>query len=273
MKIQFKQLVVGALAWVSLLAHAQTLTLGVVPQQSATVLAANWTPILQYLKDKTGVELRFATAADIPTFEQRVLDGDYDIAYMNPYHFTFFNEHRGFRAMVRRGDASIQGIIVVRKDSGIENLEQLNGKRLAFPSPAAFAASVIPRAEIASKGIKIEPVYVSSHDSVYLNVAKGFFPAGGGIARTFNATSEQARDELKVLWKTQPYTPHAVAAHPRVDTATRETLTQAFVEMSNTEEGQVLLDNLKIKRWQASNDSDWDDVRSLGITLLDPLVK
>ena len=273
MKINVKPVLVALLAWFSMMAQAQTLTLGVVPQQSATVLAAIWSPILQYLKERTGVELRFATASDIPTFEKRVLEGEYDIAYMNPYHFTFFNEHRGFKAMVRRGDASIQGIIVVRKDSGIESLEQLDGKRLAFPSPAAFAASVIPRAEIASKGIKIDPVYVSSHDSVYLNVDKGFFPAGGGIARTFNATAEETRENLKVLWTTQPYTPHAVAAHPRVDEATREKLTQALVEMSSTDEGKALLDGLKIKYWEASIDSDWDDVRALGITLLDPLVK
>lgn len=253
--------------------HAQALTLGVVPQQSATVLAKNWSPILSYLTEKTGIELQFATASDIPTFERRVLNGEYDIAYMNPYHFTFFNQHRGFTAMVRRGDASIQGIVVVRKDSEINSLEHLEGKRVAFPSPAAFAASVLPRAEIASKGINIDPIYVKSHDSVYLNVSKGFFPAGGGIGRTLNATSADVRDDLRVLWKTQPYTPHAIAAHPRVDEETRNKLTEALVEMSNSEEGRALLDALKIARWQASSDSDWDDVRGLNIDLLDSLVK
>jgi len=253
--------------------QAQALTVGVVPQQSATVLAKNWSPILAYLSEKTGIELQFSTASDIPTFERRVLDGEYDIAYMNPYHFTFFNEHRGFTAMVRRGDASLQGILVVRKDSEIESIEQLDGQRVAFPSPAAFAASVLPRAEIASKGVTIEPIYVKSHDSVYLNVSKGFFPAGGGIGRTLNATKQAVRDDLRILWKTQPYTPHAIAAHPRVSDEEREKLTQALVEMSNSDEGKALLDALKISRWQASIDSDWDDVRGLNIDLLDALVK
>ena len=262
-------------AWAVLSGHAQAkaLTIGIVPQQSATVLAANWSPILQYLKVRTGVELQFATASDIPTFERRLLAGDYDIAYMNPYHFTFFNQHLDFRAMVRRGDASIQGIIVVRKDSEIQTLEELDGKKLAFPSPAAFAASVVPRAEIAKLGIDIEPVYVSSHDSVYLNVSKGFFAAGGGIGRTLNATNPQVSEQLRVLWKTQPYTPHAIAAHPRVDSVTVTKLTEALVEMADDAEGKALLEPLKIARWQASDNSDWDDVRSLGITLLDSLIE
>lgn len=270
-----RKLLFTLLAWISLqdYAQAQVLTVGVVPQQSATVLAGNWSPILQYLNERTGVELQFATASDIPTFERRLLAGDYDIAYMNPYHFTFFKKHRDFTAMVRRGDASIQGIIVVRKDSEIQTLEQLDGQKLAFPSPAAFAASVVPRAEIAKQGMNIEPVYVSSHDSVYLNVSRGFFVAGGGIGRTFNAINPNVNEQLRVLWKTQPYTPHAIAAHPRVDSAVVTKLTEALVDMVNNAEGKALLDPLKIKRWQASDDADWDDVRSLGITLLDSLIE
>ncbi len=270
-----KKLLSMLFVWAALFgqAQAQTFTIGIVPQQSATVLAANWSPILQYLKKRTGVELQFATASDIPTFEKRLLAGDYDIAYMNPYHFTFFNQHRDFNAMVRRGDASIQGVIVVRKDSEIQTLEQLDGQKLVFPSPAAFAASVVPRAEIANQGINIEPIYVSSHDSVYLNVSKGFFSAGGGIGRTLNATNPDVNEQLRVLWKTQPYTPHAIAAHPRVDSAIVTKLTEALVDMANSAEGKALLEPLKIKRWQASENSDWDDVRSLGITLLDSLIE
>ncbi len=80
-------------------------------------------------------------------------------------------------------------------------------------------------------------------------------------------------EQLRVLWKTQPYTPHAIAAHPRVDSATVAKLTEALVDMANTAEGKALLEPLKIKRWQASENADWDDVRSLGITLLDSLIE
>ena len=59
--------------------HADHLTFGIVPQQSATKLASLWTPILSYLSTKSGVELSFATAPDIPTFEKRVLDGEYEL--------------------------------------------------------------------------------------------------------------------------------------------------------------------------------------------------
>lgn len=49
--------------------EARGYTFGVVPQQSATRLARDWVPFLTAVSKRSGVDLRFATATDIPTFE------------------------------------------------------------------------------------------------------------------------------------------------------------------------------------------------------------
>lgn len=67
----------------------------------------------------------------------------------------------------------------------------------------------------------VKPKYVSSHDSVYLNVAKGLFPAGGGVKRTFNNIPKETRKQFKVLWTTDPYTLHAIAARPDIESETK----------------------------------------------------
>ena len=76
---------------------AVSLSFGIVPQQSAGKLAGLWTPILTYLSRKTGYAIHFKTARDIPTFERRLAAGDYDLAYMNPYHYTVFSRRPGYR--------------------------------------------------------------------------------------------------------------------------------------------------------------------------------
>ena len=251
---------------------AETFTFGIVPQQSATKLAKVWGPVLKHLEAETGVEFQFATATDIPTFEKRLMDGVYDFAYMNPYHFTFFNEHKGYQALAHRADKKIQGLLVTRKDSVITELSQLEGKEVAFPSPAAFAASLVPRGELAKMGINITPRYVSSHDSVYLGVSREFFLAGGGIRRTFNNTRDEVKEELNVLWKTAEYTPHAFANHPRINSEISKKVTAALANMGNSEEGKAALSGLGIQSLKAATDSDWDDVRALNLTLLDSLL-
>lgn len=249
-------------------ARADTVTLSIVPQQSASKLARLWTPIALYLSEKTGHDVRFRTAKDIPTFESKLADGEYDLAYMNPYHYTVFSEVPGYRAFARQQDKRIQGIMIVRKDSPVTSLEQLSGERLAFPSPAAFAASVLPRAHLQSESINFTPKYVSSHDSVYLSVARGLFPSGGGVMRTFNNTDEAVRDQLKVLWKTKTYTAHAFAVHPRVPGDLVESITEAFLGMNQDPTGRALLKGINFKGMQRAEDADWNDVRGLGIDLL-----
>ena len=248
---------------------AKEYTFAIVPQQSSTRLAQLWTPVLQILSQQTGMDIRFATAKDIPTFEKRLAAGEYDFAYMNPYHFTVFNNAPGYVAMAHQSDKRIKGIVVVRKDSDIQNLEELDGKTMAFPSPAAFAATILPIANIEKRGMHIEPRYVSSHDSVYMAVSRGLLPAGGGIVRTFKNTNPAVRDSLKILWTSEGYTPHAFAAHPDVAAGDRETLANALAGFKDTEEGARLLAELGFAGIQLADDASWDDVRDLNIRNLE----
>ena len=249
------------------------LTFGIVPQQSAAKLARLWGPIMRHLSEQTGRKIVFKTAPNIPAFEKRVLAGEYDVAYMNPYHFTVFNQKPGYHAVARQANKLIKGIIVVRKDSKLEALSELQGKKLAFPAPAAFAASVLPRAELTQQGVAFDPNYVSSHDSVYRNVAKGLFPAGGGIQRTLNNVAPDIREQLRVMWTTSGYTPHAIAVHPDMDEATRKAVQGALLAMNDSEKGRQLLATIKFKGIEPATDKDWDDVRALNITLLADLLK
>jgi len=252
-------------------AQPKTLTFGIVPQQSAKRLATLWTPILQQISKQTELNIVFSTAKDIPTFEQRLANGDYDIAYMNPYHYVVFNKSAGYTAIAKQKDKTIQGVIVAKNNSHIDSIQDLEGMRLAFPAPAAFAASILPRAELTKNGIAFTPFYVSSHDSVYLNVSRGFFPAGGGIQRTLNNMQDKVKSELSIIWQTAEYTPHAFAAHPGVDQNTRDKIVAALISLSTNEHGQALLKSINFNAIEAAVNDDWDDIRALEIgTLLGP---
>jgi phosphonate transport system substrate-binding protein len=254
-------------------AGPEPVTFGVVPQQAASKLARLWVPVFDYLGRSAGLEIRFRTAPNIPEFERRVAAGEYDLAYMNPYHYTVFSEETGYRAFAKAKGQLLEGILVVRKDSPIQDPHELSGATLAFPAPAAFAASVLTRAYLTQEGIEFTPKFVSSHDSVYLTVARGLYPGGGGVVRTLNSLTPEVRDQLRVLWTTQGYTPHAFAAHPRVSPETVKRVAEAMTAMDQEEEWRALLAPLGMDGFEAAQDSDWDDVRALGIDLLNDLVK
>ncbi|MEO9525328.1 phosphate/phosphite/phosphonate ABC transporter substrate-binding protein [Marinobacter alexandrii] len=243
----------------------RVLTFGVVPQQASEKLARQWVPLTNALSEQTGFTIEFETAPSIPEFEKRLADGVYDFAYMNPYHFTVFNEDPGYVAIARQRDHVIRGIIVVSSDLEIESLEELAGKNMAFPAPGAFAATLITRAFLDEAAPGYTATFVNSHDSVYRAVAKGLFAGGGGIVRTLREIEPDLQNQLEVLWLSPGYTGHAFAVHPRVPEAIRDSVQSALIEMTSDEEGRTIVRNLGMQSFQEAVDSDWDDVRSLGI--------
>ncbi|UTH74831.1 phosphate/phosphite/phosphonate ABC transporter substrate-binding protein [Chromobacterium sp. IIBBL 290-4] len=268
-------MILGAFAVAFPLAQAQAqplleLSVGVVPQQSASDLAKSWGPLIQYLGQRCQLNLHFDTAPDIPTFESRLADGLYDLAYMNPLHYVHFHVSPGYLPLTREKNRPLSGLILVRNDSPIHAISDLQGKTLALPAPESFAASVLPLAELTARGIRVTPRYVGSHDSVYLGVSKGFFAAGGGINRTWLQQTPAIRSQLRILWQTPPHTPHAFATHPRLAPETRSCLRQALVGLADGPEGRGLLKTLQLTPQTAAQDSDWDDIRRLRIPYTPP---
>ena len=254
-------ILVGLPAW----SYAETTryTFGIVPQQAASKMAKAWTPILKYIGDKSGVKLRFATSRNIPSFKKRIMKGKYDFAYMNPLQYTKVHDAAGYNAFGKAKNKRIKGIIVVQKKNSAKDASELKGQTLAFPSPVAFAASILPRAHLSNIGATITPKYVNSHDSVYRNVAKGRFPGGGGVMRTFKNSPPQIRKKLRVLWTSKGYTPHAFAANSRVPEEVVAKVQQAMLAMDQDPRGKALLKTVRLKGIEAGIDSEWDDVREL----------
>jgi phosphonate transport system substrate-binding protein len=248
-------------------APVDEITVGVVPQQAATALAKAWVPLLAEVSQRTGVRLSFKTAPDIPTFEERLKNGEYTIAYMNPYHYTVFSKQAGYRAFAREKGRKLVGIIVVHKNSPIGTLGELTGKIVAFPAPAAFAASILPRGEFSRQNIPIDARFVSSHDSVYRGVAQGSFVAGGGIRRTLEAMDPAIASQLRILTTTPSYVPHAFAAHPKLAQETLDKILTGMRSLDSDDAGRQVLEPLSFKGIEPGADKDWDEIRQLRITL------
>ncbi len=264
---------VGSIPASAQVATTPSYSFGIVPQQAASRLASTWGPLLAKIARDSGVNLSFKTAPDIPTFYQRVESGEYDIAYLNPYQYISAHSQVGFEAIAKEKARKIQGIVVVKADSPIRVLENLKGVTVAFPSPQSFAASILPRAALRSKGIAIEAKNVGSHESVYLAVASGLLPAGGGIVRTLETMPPEIQASLRILWSTEKFTPHAIAIHPRVPAGHVDRLLRVMLALEDSEEGRGLLAAIGFNGIEVAKNSDWDDIRQLEITPAEALGK
>ena len=244
----------------------QVITVGIVPQFSAERIGKIWGPILDSVSEKTGIKLQLDASTDIPSFEKRFNEGDFDIAYMNPYHAIVANREAGYVPILRDIGRTLYGILVVKKDSPLKTVEELDGKKVAFPAPNALGAALIPRTEFANKyNIKVEEMYVSSHSSVYLNVILGLAQAGGGVQKTLQQQSEEIRSQLRIINKTAEVPPHPLVAHPRVPADTVEKITSALLELGEMVEGREMLSKIPMKVIGKTELKDYDLLREMGL--------
>ena len=250
----------------SAFAEQQTFTVGVVPQFEASRITKIWQPILERISQISGVHLQLNASPNIPAFEKKFEAGEFDFAYMNPYHLIVANEKQGYLPLVRDTGRNLFGIIVVKKDSPLKSIKDLNGKTIAFPAPNALGAALIPRTEFNKKfHIKINELYVKSHSSVYLNVLLDQADAGGGVQKTLAQQPEDIRGQLRILYKTTEVPPHPFTAHPRIDKNIQSKIIAAFLELASSESGAQLLGAVPIKEIGKTTIRDYELLKEMGL--------
>ncbi len=250
-------------------ATAQTIyTFAVVPQFEQRKLFATWKPIVDDLEKRSGLSLKLVATLSVPEYERGLARGAFDFVYANPYHILKVSTSQGYIPLIR-DSAPLRGILVVRKDSPIIDLEELSGKTIAFPSPNALGASLLMRADLARNyQVTVNPLYVKTHSSVYLHVVNGLASAGGGVEKTLQEQDAAIRDALKVIYTTRDMPSHPVAGHPRVPRADREKVRNALLEMGASNEGREWLAKVPMQKVISTSLDDYIAMRAWGLESL-----
>jgi phosphonate transport system substrate-binding protein len=241
------------------------LKFGVVPQHTPLELASTWIPVTEMLSQALKRKVVFETAPSIQEFEKRLASGAYAFAYVNPFHYVVFHSKPGYEVLAMESDKKLEGIVVAKAGSSISKVEQLKGKKVAFPSPNAFAASVLIQKALNDQlKLEVEPVYVNSHDSVFQNVAAGLFVAGGGVEKTFSELPSETKNQLQVIYRTAKFNPHPIIYLNSLPPQLVQDALKVFLDMAKDPRGKTVLATLKSKGWKTAADKDYDEVRALG---------
>lgn len=248
-----------------LMATEKSYIWSVVPQFTGTAVHRDWTPILKYMESKTGYRFKLKIYDSIPEFEKGFLNGEPDIAYMNPYHAVMANDAQGYLPIIRNAERLLAGILVVRKDSGINKVNELEGVKIAFPSPNAFAASLYMRALLREKeNINFTPVYAGTHSNAYRQVLVGKTIAAGAVKRTFKKERKEVQQNLKVIYKTPSFPSHPLTVHKRVPANVKAAIESVFLELAQSAEGKKLLKPILLSNAIKVNyDKDYLPLKSL----------
>ena len=196
----------------AVLAHphgAEPIIIGIAPQQDPEKVRAMWQPFLVYLEKEVGHAFKFETAPSIEEFQQRVLEGRYDIWWGNPLTYIQASKRLGYVA-IARDTTRIAGLLVTLKDGEVKSAKELAGKKIAYSAPDAIGGTLLVQSYLARVGVEpdqVETMYTGSHDAAYRAVLDGKAAAAGGVPRSYNALEPAQREKLVVLQRTEEVAP------------------------------------------------------------------
>jgi len=156
----------------------------------------------------------------------------------------------------------------VRKESTLRELTDLKGKTLAFPSPTALAACIMPQWHMHSKGIDvnhdIKSLYVGSQESSIMNAVLGLADVGVTWPppwRAFCRDHPAEAEQLRILEETPALVSNAVMVRRDVPIAVRNAVRQHLLQLHETPAGKTILARMETARFFPATDADYEPVR------------
>jgi phosphonate transport system substrate-binding protein len=236
------------------------LAFGVLNQQSPALTAERWNPILAYVGTTSGVPLQLKMGRTVQETDTMMGRGDFDFVFTN-HNFQSDFDAVSFKVIARWAGESIRAVIAVPADSPIRRLQELDGKRVSFPSTDAFVAYAVPVVALKRAGVRVEEVFGGNQEGTLAQLKAKRVEAGAVNSRFLTQYAERERVQFREIYVSEGFPDLAVIAHPRVPAATVERVRRALLGMRGDSSAAAILTAAQSKGFEPAGDRDYDGVR------------
>ncbi len=249
--------------------------IGVVPAQTIIETINQYQPVVDYLSSKLKINAQLMPQKDYATVLEKMKNNEIDAAIMGSFICYRAIKEIGAVPLARPerdGDSTYEGIVFVRKDSGIKDIYGLKGKVFVYVDRETSAGYVYPRYLLKEKGYDAdkyfkEAVFAGRHDAAILMVLdkKG----DGGAAKDdayFKLEKENRRvnQEMKVLHLSSAKFPdRTVAVRKGFDSALAGKIKDALINMDKDEEGRDALKTAGFDRYITTEIGDFKNLEKM----------
>lgn len=242
--------------------------IGVHPLHNPQRLHEIFGPVADLLTKKiVGAEFKIEASRNYAAFDEKLYSGKFEFALPNPYQTVLSLKHK-YRVFGKMGnDDNFKGIILVRKDSGINKVTDLKGKAVCFPAPTALAATMMPQYYLHDNGLDvnrdIKINYVGSQESSIMNVFLGNVAAGATWPPPWQALLKerpQLSDELEVKWETDPLPNNGLVVRMDVPQDIVDQVSVILFNLHKNETGRTILGRMELTQFESASDETYRPV-------------
>ena len=267
------------------LGHSKNpIKLAFIPSVDARLIQDHSKKIKAYLEKHSPYKFKIFIPASYIVVVEAIGTKKADIIFMNTFGYLLAHEKYDAQAkliVVRHGLKTYRSEFLVRADSKIKKLEDLNGKKIAFVDPISTSGYILPFYILKQRGIKPkETVFAMRHGNVVTMVRQKQVDAGAAfyVPKVDNQIQDARRmvlsqypkveKEIKILSLTPPIPNAPVVFRKGISPSIEEKVIDLLMKYVKSPEGK---ENFKkmyaITGLERVTDADYEGVRKMMNTM------
>ena len=246
-----------------------------VPSGDAQMILKGGEEIGQLLHKTTGFYFKTSVATSYAAVIEAMGADKVDIGWLATFSYVLAHDKYGVELLLvvqRFGSPFYRGQIMVRTDSGIQDLSGLKDKRFAFVDPASTSGHLYPKTLLLSKGVDPErffkkSTFVGSHNAVVLSIYKGEVDGGAAYDGSRSAVAKNypdVFDKVKVIAYTKEIPNDTVSVRKKLPEDLKRKIREGLKKVSHSPEGSKVLKKLYGISGFTDLDGLFDPVREAG---------
>lgn len=257
--------------------------IGLVPEEDIRKLAARYEPLAEYLGKKIGMKVTLIYLDSYEEVCDKFIYKQLDAAFFGSFSYALTHVKAGVEPIARpdyHGTSTYRGLIVVRKDSNIENVRDMEGKRLALVHRATYAGYLYPLYYFKELGINelaeyfSKVMYEESHDKAIFAILRGEADVAAPKDLVYQRVIKQNPDlerKLVVLSASWPVPSNTLCVSKDLAPALKNKLKESLLNLDKDIEAEPLLESLGAAKFIETKDEDYSylykTIDTLGIDL------
>ncbi len=256
-----------------------------VPSMEASTVVTSGEAIAAWLEQETGYHFKVAVPTSYAAVVEAIGAFQADIAWLPTFAYVLAEEKYGAEVefmTVRNGLNKYCGQFVARAGSGIDSLEQIEGKVVAYTDAASTSGYIYPSAILKQRGITPgrytlaggHPQAITAVYNGTADVACTYWSPPDASGKPKDAreklleTYPDVFTKLKIVALTDSIPNDTVTFRRGIPDQVKQALVAALEKFSQTNDGQTILRDLyDIDGLTPATDADYDVVRQTLKTL------
>lgn len=230
--------------------------------------------LIKYLEDKLNRPIVLVQRQTYDEVNQLIKKGRVDVAFICSLSYVLGVKEGYMEGLVVPkvdGKVLYQSYIITRKDSDINYLEKLKGKRFAFTDPVSFSGRLstlytLDQLEYTAEEYFGEIYYTYSHDNSIQAVLGGVVDGASVDSALYDQLKKLHPDEmdnLQIIEKGPMVGTPPVVVSKSIDPKLKNEIRDILINLGTTQEGIGILDELSIDEYVVTDYNRYQPIENM----------